>query len=302
MSETDTITKSGYVALIGKPNVGKSTLLNAILDTKISIVTKKPQTTRRNVLGILSYDNVQVVFIDTPGILKPKYELHRKMMGYIDSSLDEADIIVIIIDCIDYLKSGEYFPESFDLALKSASIPAIAIINKIDLLKNVKEVLPIIDGLNKSKLFKEIIPISALKKTSVNELIKTIELYLPETPFYFDSELLSTQSERFFVSEIIRRRVFDAFGEEIPYSTDILIREFKERSFGKWYIAADIIVERQSQKAIIIGAEGQKIKHIGERSRKDIEEHLSSEIFLELFVKVRPNWRNDKNLLTQFGY
>jgi GTPase len=302
LSEINIITKSGYVALIGKPNVGKSTLLNSILDTKISIVTKKPQTTRRNVLGILSTDTTQIVFIDTPGVLKPKYELHRKMLDYIDSSLDEADIIVVLIDCIDYQNSGEYFPESFVSTLKKASIPAIAVINKIDLLKNVKEVLPIIDELNNSKVFKEIVPISALKNASIKELLATLEKYLPEMPFYFDSELLSTQSERFFVSEIIRRQVFEAYGEEIPYSTDILIREFKERSYGKWYIAADIVVERQSQKAIIIGAKGLKLKHIGEQARREIEEHLGTEIFLELFVKVRPNWRNDKSLLSQFGY
>jgi GTPase len=302
LPEENKITKSGYVALIGKPNVGKSTLLNSILDTKISIVTKKPQTTRKKVLGIYSTESTQIVFIDTPGILKPKYELHRKMMEYIDSSLNDADIIVVIIDCNDYQKSGEYFPGYFDIILKQAAKPTIAVLNKIDLLKNVKEVLPIIDDINKSGLFNEIVPISALKNASTGELINTIEKYLPEMPFYFDSELLSTQSERFFVSEIIRENVFEAYGEEIPYSTDILIREFKERSIGKWYIAADIVIERQTQKAIIIGADGQKIKQIGERARKEIEAHLGNEIFLELFVKVRPKWRNDKNLLKQFGY
>ncbi len=295
-------TKSGYVAIIGKPNAGKSTLMNSAIGAKLSIVSPKPQTTRKKVLGIYTDENAQIVFIDTPGILNPKYELQKVMMGYIGEALETSDMILFLIDLEKFgntldAKSIEILAE-----LKKLDKPIIAVINKIDTYKDIKDVLPIIAYLSSMECFKEIIPISALKNASVDELIKVIINYLPNGEFYYDPEQLGTQSERFFVSEMIREHIFRIFSEEIPYSTEVSITEFKEHEDGKWYIAADIIVDRKSQKSILIGAGGAQVKRIGEKSRADIEEHLQKEVFLELFVKVRESWRNNKNMLKSYGY
>lgn len=296
------MTKAGYVAIIGKPNAGKSTLMNSIIGTKLSIVTPKPQTTRKPVLGIYTTDEVQMVFFDTPGVLQPKYELQRTMMNYITEAISDADVVLVLVDVSEYKPGSDFFPKNFLKGLEQSGKPLILALNKIDLLKNVKNVLPIIEDFRKKEIFDEYIPMSALKETSVSELLKVIESKLPESPFFFDSEELSTQSERFFVSEIIREHIFRQFQQEVPYSTEVNILEFKERTKGKWYILADIIVERATQKAIIIGAKGSSIKRIGEKARKDIEEHLQMPVFLELFVKVRDKWRDDKNMLKSFGY
>ena len=295
-------TKAGYAAIIGRPNVGKSTLLNNIIGTKLSIVTHKPQTTRKRVLGIFTSENSQVIFLDTPGILEPKYELQKSMMNYVESSIDEADILIVIIDISRGIDFEEMLPTKFLNQLKEIEKPKILILNKIDLLKNVKESLPVIEYFAKMDVFQDIMPIAAIKQKSGVGLVKVLDKYLPESPFFYDPEVLSIQPEKFFVSEIIRETVFLNFKEEIPYSTEIQIREFKEREVGKWYIAADIIIERQSQKAIIIGTGGEQIKKIGEKARTLIEVHLDMPVYLELFVKVREHWRNDKNLLTSFGY
>ncbi len=300
MSETNT--KSGYAALVGKPNSGKSTLLNAILGTKLSIVTPKPQTTRKTVLGIYSTDNLQAIFFDTPGLLKPRYELQRSMMKFVQDSLDDADIVTILLDLGKYMKNSNYFDNEFLESLKKLKKPTILILNKIDLLKNVKEVLPIIDKYNKMDIFDEIIPASALKKSNVDEYLSVLEKYMPESPFFYDPEFLSTQPERFFVSEMIREIVFMSYGEEIPYSTEVHLTDFKEREKGKWYIAAEIIVEKDSQKKIVIGEDGQKLKKVGERSRREIEDYLAEPIYLDLFVKVRDKWRKKRNLLKSYGY
>jgi GTP-binding protein Era len=294
--------KAGYLTIVGKPNAGKSTLMNAILGTKLSIVTQKQQTTRKPVLGIYTKDDCQIVFTDTPGILKPKYEMQRSMVSYIFTAIEDADIIAVIYDVVKFRYDGDHFPKDFIEAIRKSGKPIFLLLNKIDLINNVKEVLPIIESFSKLGFFNEIIPISALKHASIDTFIKTAEKYLPESEFYFDPEDLSTQSERFFVSELIREIVFKEYHEEIPYSTEINIPEFKEREEGKWYISAEIIIERKSQKPIIIGAKGEKLKRVGERSRKAIEEHLQKEIYLELFVKVRDKWRNNKTLLKSYGY
>jgi len=265
-------TKSGYVAIVGKPNSGKSTLLNSILGSKLSIVTPKPQTTRKRVLGIYTKDNIQIIFLDTPGVLNPRYTMQKIMMDYVNESISESDIIIALIDMGKYHKEG--ITEQMLELVKIANKPVIAVLNKVDLLKDRKEILPIIDNLNKLNLFTDIVPISALKDMNIDELINTISKSLPISDFYFDSEILSTQNERFFVSEMIRETIFFLTKEELPYSTEVSILEFKEREFGKWYINAEIIVERDTQKRIIIGSEGKLIKEIGERSRKKIEEHL----------------------------
>lgn len=277
-------------------------MVNSILGTKLSIVTRKPQTTRKRVLGIYSSDTAQMILIDTPGIIKPKYELQRAMMQQIEGSIGESDVIVIIVDSIKYNEEKIILPEHFISSLKNTGKKLILLLNKIDLLKNKKEILPLMSHFYEQKIYDEIIPISALKKDNIDEVLKVIEKYLPVSPFYYDPELISTQNERFFVSELIRERIFELFEEEIPYSTEVIIQEFIEREQGKWYIAADIIIERQSQKGIIIGAKGSMLKKIGALSRAEIEEHLDMPVFLELFVKVREKWRNDKTQLRSFGY
>ena len=303
MSETDQIkTRAGYVALVGKPNAGKSTLMNSLIGTKLSIVTPKPQTTRKRVLGIYTDADTQMVFLDTPGMLSPKYELQRQMMDYVSSSIDEADVVAVIVAADRFISAADYFPKKFLATLQSIKKPKIAVINKLDLLQQAKFVLPIIAEISSLGLFDEIVPISAIKNAQTDELIKTISKYIPVGPFFYDDEMLSTQSERFFVSEIIREQIFMDYREEIPYSTEVQISDFKERSTGKWFIAADIIVERQSQKTILIGTDGAGVKRIGEKARAAIEDHLGMEVYLELFVKVRNKWREDKNMLKNMGY
>jgi len=294
-------TKAGYIAIVGKPNAGKSTLMNKIVGAKLSIVTPKPQTTRKKVLGIYTGESTQMVFLDTPGILKPRYEMQKSMMDYVDSAMDEADIIAVIVDVEKYAK-GKYFPLGFKSALKNLNKPKIAIINKIDTAADRKEILPVMGDLLTEEIFDEIVPISALNETNIAELISVLEERLPEGPFFYEADLISSQPERFFVAELIRERVFTLFEDEVPYSTEVNIIEFKERENGKWYISADIIVERDTQKRIIIGSKGEKIKEIGQSARLEIEEHVGLEIFLNLFVKVRKDWRDNKGMLKSFGY
>ncbi len=304
ITETTTkpITKIGQVTIIGKPNAGKSTLLNSILGVKLSIVTPKPQTTRKNVLGIYSENNTQIIFVDTPGIIKPKYEMQNIMMNYVDRSLDETDVICIIIDLSEYKTDKEYFHSSVVEKINNAKKPLILLLNKIDTFLDIKSILPIMAKFQAEGIYKEIIPISARKSSNIDEVIKAIEKYLPEGHFLYDEETLSTQTERFFVSEIIREQIFLKFSEEIPYSTEISITEFKERENGKWFINAEIIVEKKNQKMIMIGKNGDKIKAVGEKAREAIEEHLQMPIYLELFVKVRDNWRENPTLLKSYGY
>lgn len=296
------ITKSGYIAIIGKPNAGKSTLMNSILGTKLSIVTHKAQTTRKKVFGIYSDSYKQMIFLDTPGIIKPEYEMQNVMMSYVDSSLDEADVIVFMVDLSRINSIDKFAPEKIIEYLSKNIKPKILILNKTDLVKDKKSILPIIDSFNSLDLFHEIMPISALDASEARQVTEVITKYLPESPFYYDPEIISTQPERFFISEIIREKIFEGYSEEIPYSAEVNISDYKERDTGKWYISADIIVERPSQKAIIIGEGGKKIKQIGKAARIDIERHLGMPVFLELFVKVREKWRDNKSLLRSYGY
>lgn len=295
-------TKAGYIAIVGKPNAGKSTLMNAILGIKLSIVTPKPQTTRKQVLGIHSDDTNQIVFIDTPGILNPKYEMQKFMMEYVASALESADAIIFIVDIKKYKAELDEHSLNFLQAADKTGKPIIAILNKIDLYEDVKNTLPIIKYYSELNIFSEIVPISALKQTYIDDLIATLAKYIPKNDFYFDADDVSTQNERFFVSEIIREQLFLSYSEEIPYSTEVIISQFREKAMGKWFIAADILVERKSQKIILIGRNGEKIKSVGEKARKSIEEHLEKPVYLELFVKVRDNWRNNKGMLKSLGY
>lgn len=295
-------TKAGFVAIIGRPNSGKSTLMNSILGTKLSIVTRKAQTTRKRVIGIYSDDNLQLVFIDTPGIINPKYQLQKTMMEYVEETLKDADIILLVIDSLKFHTTEEFFSEETLEAIKTAKQPKIAVFNKIDLLDDIKLLLPKIDELSKLEIFDEIVPVSAKKLSGVDTITNVLSRYTPENEFYYDPEHISTQQERFFVAEIIREQIFKFYSEEVPYSTEVQIMEFKEREMGKWYISANIIVEKKSQKIILIGENGQKIKQLGKRARIQIENFLEMPVYLELFVKVREKWRNDKKRLKSFGY
>ncbi len=286
---------SGFVPIIGVPNSGKSTLLNAILGQKISIVTAKPQTTRNRITGIYTKDNVQIVFVDTPGILDPKYRLQQFMSREIESSVIESDIIVLVIDIKKYER--EAFAKLYDKYCREYKESKIfCVLNKIDLIRK-EEILAVIKDISDNFKVDEIIPVSAVKGFNVDELIKTIIKYLPENEFYFESDVLTSQPEKFFVSEIIRQNVLRLYKDEIPFSVYIDIEEFKERDNGKDFIRAAVMVERETQKAIIIGESGLKIKKLGEYSRRAIEEFLGRPVYLELFVKVRKDWKNDDDFL-----
>jgi GTP-binding protein Era len=294
--------KTGYVAILGLPNTGKSTLLNALLRQKLSIITSKPQTTRKRILGILSEENYQIIFLDTPGILFPAYLLQEKMMEEVKTSLDDADVIILIIDVVEdpfgeILLGQEFVKES---VLKSKK-PKLLVINKVDLTNQVK-VTELIWHFENQKLFEEIIPISATQNFNVQRVKEEIISFLPEGPKLFPDDQVTDENERFFVSEIIREKILELYRDEVPYSSEVLIVDFKEREEGKNYISAEIVVEKDSQKAIIIGKGGSAIKKLGQIARESIEDFLQREIFLELRVKVRKKWRSDENLLKSFGY
>lgn len=295
-------TKAGYIAIIGMPNAGKSTLLNALLDTKLSIVTPKAQTTRKKILGIYSKDNVQIIFLDTPGILEAQHQLHEAMINYIDQAIKDADILLILIDLKKYKDLNSYFKPDFLTNLKKLNKKKIFVLNKTDVFYDKKDLLPIIEELNESQLADEIIPISATRNDGLHELLIMISAFVPKSEFYYDPEILSIQPERFFVSELIREKIFMLYKHEIPYSTEVVITEFKERDSNKWYISADIVIERKSQKLILIGEKGRMIKKLGKIARESIENHLEHEIYLELFVKVREKWRQKPGMLKSFGY
>lgn len=301
METTPTQFRAGYIALIGEPNVGKSTLLNAILKQKISIVTNKPQTTRHKILGIHSGEGFQMVFIDTPGIIKPKYLLQEVMMHFASQAVTDADVVLMLVDA-EKVKNRQYDRNNDAVErIKAANKTTFLIVNKLDLLKK-EEVLPMLSDLQSIFPFDEIIPLSAMTKFNVNELVQTLVKYLPVNPPYYDTEIVSDAQERFFVSEIIREKIFEQYEQEIPYSTTVDIVEYKEREQGKYFISADIVIERDSQKGILIGKEGKALKRLGSVSRRAVEEFIGHAVFLDLHVKVRENWREDKNWLNSFGY
>ncbi len=287
--------KSGYISIIGKPNVGKSTLLNRLLKIKLSIVTAKPQTTRKRILGILTEGEYQCYFLDTPGVIEPSYALQEQMVKQIKRALTDADIIIWMIN--PWFKPEDY-PETFLKACKKK--PVLCVINKIDLVQK-GELLKVIDEV-KGLPVKEIIPISALKGKGLEACKKNIFKYLHENPFLYPEEDISDQPERFFVAELIREKVFKSFSKEIPYSTCVLIDEFKERERGKDFIRAIIYVERKSQKGILIGKNGEALKKVGEQARRAIEGFLGRGVYLELWVKVKEKWRKDKKFLKELGY
>jgi GTPase len=293
--------RAGYVTLMGDPNVGKSTLVNTFLQQKISIVTHKPQTTRHRILGILSAPKFQVVFLDTPGIITPKYLLQEVMMQSASTAIADADLLIFIVDATRPPPLEGTAPDEAFARLAGIQRPVFLVINKIDLVDK-GSLLPAIEAYARSFPFREIFPISALKADGTDALLAAIPGELPEHPPYFPTDIASEQSERFFVGEIIREKIFLKTHEEIPYSTTVDIVEFKERAEGKWYINADIIVERESQKGILIGRQGAMLKEIGQSARHEVERFLAHPVFLELHVKVRGGWREKEEWLRRLGY
>ncbi len=290
--------KAGYVALIGRPNVGKSTLMNALLGHKLSIVTPKPQTTRRRVLGILSEQDYQMIFLDTPGLLIPRYRLQETMVKAAKNAIEEADVLLFIIE-----PENKISPDNRSILsdLVQTKKPTILTINKIDLIEKDK-LLPIIENYSKNFSLTSIIPISAHKADGLDKLKRLLIDNLPVGFPFYPPDTITDQPERFFVAEIIREKIFQKYGEEIPYSTTVSVEEFKERDTGKDYIRAVIYVERNSQKGIIIGKQGAALKRVGQIAREEIELFLGRAVYLELFVKVKEKWRQKEEILRELGY
>ena len=294
--------KSGFVSIVGKPNVGKSTLMNALIGEKLSITTNKPQTTRKKILGILSTEDYQIIFQDTPGILNPEYLLQERMLEYVYQSVKDSELILFIIDInADPNGSQTLSDERVAKIFENTQLKKILLINKIDL-SNQNVVESLIKDLSAKGIFEKIIPISAAEGFNLSSITESILEFLPEHPKYYPDDQLSDENERFFVSEIIREKVFERYRDEIPYSTEVIIAEYKERENAKDFISAEVVVEKESQKPIIIGNKGEAIKMLGQEAREAIEKFLHHEVYLELRVKVREKWRSNPNMLKSFGY
>lgn len=294
--------KSGFVAIIGLPNVGKSTLMNRLLGENLSIVSSKPQTTRKRVLGILSEKDYQIIFLDTPGILEPKYLMQKKLSEFIKQSITDADIILFMISAKEIEREIKIFEQDrIRDVLDIKNKIKILIVNKIDL-SNIQILNPIIELLKTKNIFKEIIPVSSLENFNIDSVKECILQYLPFHPKYYPDDQLTDEPERFFVSEKIREKIFEIYKDEIPYSVEVYIEDFKEREKGKDYISAVIVVERESQRPIILGKKGTQIKKLGNLARKSIENFLMREVYLELRVKVDENWRKNERALKNYGY
>lgn len=288
--------KSGFVNIVGCPNVGKSTLLNALVGERLSIITSKAQTTRHRIMGIVSGDHYQVVFSDTPGILKPNYKLQEKMMEFVISAFGDADVFLLITDIYEDIVLEEKYLEK----LKKTKTPVLLLINKID--QATQELLEKKVDEWKAKLPNaEIIPISALKKFNLDNVMKRIIDLLPAGEAFYDKDSLTDKPERFFVSEIIREKILLKYNREIPYSVEVIVNSFKEEE-KIIRIQADILVERDSQKGIIIGHQGEALKKVGTMARKEAEAFFGKQIYLELYVKVVKDWRNNESNLKHFGY
>jgi GTP-binding protein Era len=286
--------KAGFVSIVGKPNVGKSTLMNKLVGENLSIITAKAQTTRHRIMGILNGADFQIVYSDTPGILEPKYELHQAMMNYVKVSLEDADLILLVVEL------GEKFDEQLFLRFKTVEVPILLLINKIDQGKSAQvenQIRYWKEQLNP----KQIIPVSALTGENVERVLGAIRELLPEHPGYYPKDDLTDRSERFFASEIIREKILRNYSQEIPYSAEVGIESFKDEE-TIIRIRATIYVERESQKGILIGKGGSSLKKVGTEARLDLEKFFGKKIFLETRVKVADNWRKQKLKLKQFGY
>ena len=293
-------TKSGYISIIGCPNVGKSTLLNLLVGEKLAIVTYKPQTTRNKILGILTKEDVQMIFLDTPGIHKSKSKLNKKMTQRALDTLKEADVVLFMVDASKIFQPDE--EEYIFPMLKRAKCPVILLINKIDLIPK-HHLLPIIEKYNTYLNLAEIFPVSARTGENIKDLIPKIAHYLPSGPHYYPADTLTDKSLRFICAEIIREKIITLTQQEIPYSTAVTIESFEENTpNGITSISATILVMRESQKGIIIGKQGNMLGKIGKSAREDIEKYLNAKVFLELWVKLSKDWPDNDKVLKELGY
>lgn len=287
--------KSGFVNIVGNPNVGKSTLMNALVGERISIITSKAQTTRHRILGIVNGDDFQIVYSDTPGVLKPNYRLQESMLNFSRSALTDADVLLYVTDVFDAYEKNIDFIEKVNLN----TAPLLLIINKIDLIDEEK-LVALVEKWKTLTPRAEIYPVSAIEKFNIEPLFKRIKELLPESPAFFDKDQLTDKSERFFVTEIIREKILLNYDKEIPYSVEVEVEQFKEEG-NLLRINAVIYAERDSQKGIIIGHGGKSLKKVGTEARKDLEAFFEKKVFLELFVKVEKDWRNKDTKLKGFG-
>lgn len=289
--------KSGFVNIVGNPNVGKSTLMNELVGERISIITQKAQTTRHRIMGIVNTPEYQIVFSDTPGVLKPKYKMQEGMLAFSESALTDADILVYVTDVVeDPTKNDDFLAK-----VAKEKIPTLLVINKIDLLKGNADLEAIVTQWKELLPAAEIYPTSAKEHFNVNNLMERIVELLPEGEPYFGKDALTDKPARFFVTEIVREKILLNYDKEVPYSTEVIVEKFEEKEKAI-HIMAVVYVERDSQKGILIGRQGSMLKRVGSEARKDIETFFGKNVFLELFVKVEPNWRNRENKLKQFGY
>ncbi len=289
--------KAGFVNIIGNPNVGKSTLMNALVGERISIITSKSQTTRHRIMGIVNGDDFQIVYSDTPGVLKPHYRLQESMLEASQSALSDADVLLYVTDTFEtYDKNSEFLEKT-----KRSGVPTFVIINKIDLLPSQEALENLVEKWKSVLPDAIIIPVCALERFNLDQLLKQILALLPESPPYFDKDALTDRPARFFVTEIIREKILETYDKEVPYSTEVVVEKFQEDE-KLIRINAMIIVERDSQKGIIIGKGGSMLKKIGMAARTEIEAFLEKKVFLELYVKVEKDWRNKDKQLKSFGY
>ncbi len=289
--------RAGFVNIVGNPNVGKSTLSNLLVGERLSIITSKAQTTRHRIMGIVNGDDYQIVFSDTPGVLKPKFKLQDSMLEYSKGALVDADILLYVTDVIESPTKNQDFLDM----VAGKKIPTLLVINKIDLLKGNDDLLRIIDEWKQLLPHAEVFPTSAIHNFNVSNLMSRIVELLPVSPPYFGKDALTDRSSRFFVTEIIREKILLSYDKEVPYATQVIVELFDEND-DSIHIMAVIYVERDSQKGIIIGHQGKRLKHVGIESRKDIEKFFGKRVFLEMFVKVEKDWRNQESKLRQFGY
>lgn len=288
--------KSGFVNIVGNPNVGKSTLMNRLVGERISIITSKAQTTRHRIMGIVNTEDMQIVYSDTPGVLRPNYKLQESMLNFSESALDDADVLLYVTDVIETIDKNEEFLQQ----VQKEKCPILLLINKIDLTDQAK--LEALVQKWKSILPQaEIIPISALSNFNIDYVKQRVAELMPESPPYFEKDALTDKPARFFVTEIIREKILLYYQKEIPYAVEVVVELFKEDD-EMIHIKALIICERDSQKGIIIGHKGQALKKVGAMARKDIERFFEKKVFLEMFVKVEKDWRNRDNMLRAFGY
>ena len=290
---------AGFAAMVGRPNVGKSTLTNSLIGEKIAIMSDRPQTTRNKIMCIMNTDNAQIMFLDTPGIHKPHHKLGEYMVRTAEGTLQEVDVILFVIDVTEKRGSGEdYILE----LLRKVKTPVILVANKIDKLDDKAKLFKIMEEYSKLYNFAAIVPVSALNDGEFPGLVKEITKYLTEGPSYYPDDMITDQPERVIAAEMIREKVLRLTRDEVPHSIAVEVEEFKDRDDENVYIRATIFVERESQKGIVIGAKGSLLKKIGQQARADIENLLYCKVYLDLWVKVKPDWRNKDKALKQFGY